>query len=142
MDKEYVSEDLVQDVLEHFEFVWKKTKGQNVKDQLVKLHNHLHKELALQLYMQTLENVKYFVGVDHSFHNFLCTRLDVTYFKKGADIIRCNDIQGKLFFICKGTVDILVAGTKVSSMCSGGIFGKKKFINTFILYSLAGLPPR
>lgn len=123
MDKELVSEDLVQLILKHYEYIWNKTKGQKIDEMLSKLHVQLHKDFALHLYGNTLNNVKFFDGIDHSFHNFLCTRLEHTYFMNGAEIIRCNDVQGKLFIVYKGIVEVQIAGTKIVSLCSGGVFG-------------------
>lgn len=45
------------------------------------------------------------------------------YFKKDAEIIRCNDVQSMLFFVHRGKVDVTMAKTKLTTMGKGGIFG-------------------
>lgn len=42
---------------------------------------------------------------------------------KDIAIIRCNDIQSKIYIVSKGQVEIRLANTRLCSLGQGGIFG-------------------
>lgn len=139
MDREYVDERLTELTISHFEHVWKKTRGNRISDLLNELHTTLHKDIAHLSYSDTISNVKLFQGLNESFHQMLSLHLSQLYYEKGADIIRCNDVQGNLFIVFKGKLDIIIAKSRVCTLENGGCFGIRIikiifFLNILIIF--------
>lgn len=113
---EYIDEDLIQHTIEHYEYFWKKTHGSNFSDTVRNLHPNLRAEIVTNLYGPTLESIELFQSVDRGFYRQLAIHLKVEHFKKDSEIIRCNDIQGLLYIIFRGKIDISLAGTKLCTL--------------------------
>lgn len=121
--KELIDEDLIATTIEHYQYVWKRTHGTDIAKSLSYFYPQLHEDLTFTLYAKTLMAADFFAGADNSFFRVLGVHVNEMYFKKDAEIIRCNDVQSLLYFVFKGKVDVIVAKTKMATMGKGGIFG-------------------
>lgn len=126
MKKEMIDEDLVELTIENYQYVWKKTRGTEVSESLKGFHAHLHEELGYELYSRTLERTEFFSEADNSFFRLMGVQVREIYFKKDAEIIRCNDVQGMIYIVSRGSVDISVAQTRLCTLGCGGMFGSFK----------------
>lgn len=126
MKKELIDEDLVALTIENYQYVWKKTQGTEVSKTLSGFHAHLHEDLGFDLYASTFKRTEFFCEADNSFFRLMGVQVREMYFKKDAEIIRCNDVQGLIYIVYKGRVDITVAKMRLCTMDNGGMFGSFK----------------
>lgn len=126
MKKEMIDEDLVALTIENYRYVWRKTKGTVVSKFLSEFYAHLHEDLCFELYSSTFQLTEFLSEADSSLHRLLAVQVDEMYFKKDAEIIRYNDVQGMVYLICKGKVDVSVAKMRICSLGAGGMFGAFK----------------
>lgn len=123
MDKEYISEDVAQDVVDHFEHVWKNTGGQSIHTLFQRLYQRQHKIIAYKIYKKTLANVKFLSGINRTIHRTIAFRIEHQFYRKDAEIIRCNDVQKFVYIVHKGAVRITIAKTCVAELRNGAVFG-------------------
>lgn len=123
MKHEMVDETLVEATIDDHRFLWKNANVSNVTTSMSDFHDHLRVELIYQLYEGTLRSCDAFEGADESFYRELGANLKQSYFSKDSEIIRCNDIQDMVYIVERGTVDVMLAKTKLCSLGRGGIFG-------------------
>ncbi|KAJ3401452.1 hypothetical protein HDU80_005987 [Chytriomyces hyalinus] len=67
-------------------------------------------------------------GRDHIFLGRIATALSAVYFIPGDIIISAGDMGSEMFFILKGTVNIVVNGVKVGQLVDGAFFGELALI--------------
>ncbi|KAI8829897.1 hypothetical protein BJ741DRAFT_712573 [Chytriomyces cf. hyalinus JEL632] len=67
-------------------------------------------------------------GRDHIFLGRIATALSAVYFIPGDIIISAGDMGSEMFFILKGTVNIMVNGVKVGQLVDGAFFGELALI--------------
>ncbi|KAJ3239783.1 hypothetical protein HDU81_005281 [Chytriomyces hyalinus] len=67
-------------------------------------------------------------GRDHVFLGRIATALSAVYFIPGDIIISAGDMGSEMFFILKGTVNIMVNGAKVGQLVDGAFFGELALI--------------
>ena len=88
-----------------------------------KFNKYMRVRFASFLYERTLRSTAIFSSVSSNFVHVIVTALDEVHFKKDADIIRANDVQGKLYVVYKGKVDVTVANVVLATLGPGGVFG-------------------
>lgn len=101
----FVSEKDVQSIVDHYEYVWKKSQGMNMYHVLKYFHPQLEQDMAYNLYSNTLLTATLFQGEHHSLFQALTPLFHREYFTKDSQIIQCNDIQQKIFFVHEGEFD-------------------------------------
>lgn len=120
---ENVDEQLVEETIDYFEYLWQRTLGISDKQQMSQLHPLLHIECAKHLYQSTIVIVPLFEKAEMGFHRKLLYHIDTLLLKENMTVIRCNDIQTNLYIVLRGEIDIFAAGSKVATLKSGGMFG-------------------
>lgn len=128
MKKEMIDEDLIALTIENYQYVWKKTQGTDVTKFLNGFHAQLHEDLAFNFYSSTFKKTEFFRDADNSFFRLMGVQVREMYFKKDAEILRCNDVQGMVYIVCRGKVDISMAKIRLCTLSCGGIFGAFKGI--------------
>lgn len=121
-----IDEDLVALTIENYQYVWKKTQGTEVSKSLHGFHAHLQEDLCFDLYSNTFKRTQFFCEADNSFFRLMGVLIREMYFKKDAKIMQCNDVQGFVYIVYNGKVDISMAATKLCTLERGGMFGSFK----------------
>lgn len=126
MKHELIDEDLVAHTIQNYQYVWKKTRGIVVHDILNDFHAHLHEDITMDLYADTFKITEFFCDADNSLYRLMSVHVHEMFFKKDAEILRCNDIQQMVYVVSKGKVDISIAKMKLCTLGAGGMFGSFK----------------
>lgn len=126
MNKEMIDEELLRHTIESYQYVWKKTQGTEISKSIKGFHAHLHEDLTYELYADTFRHAEFFSDADKSFYRLLGVEVREMFFKKDAEIVRCNDVQGLIYIVYRGRVDVSMAKIKLCTMGNGGIFGAFK----------------
>ncbi|XP_071057155.1 uncharacterized protein [Onthophagus taurus] len=105
-----ISDEDKQLIVLHYENIWKKTHGLNIHEVIKNFHPQLEQDLARAIYQNCLKRVQIFSGGHFSLFQAVSYRLRQEFFTKDSKIIRCNDVNSKLFFVQDGKVDIYTAG--------------------------------
>lgn len=103
--------------------MFKKSKGRNFNKLMDMFHTTLKRDFGVAVYAATLYKSQLFRNADPCFYSHLACDMLISYYKKDAEIIRCNDVQHNLFVVHRGFVDIYVAKQKICTLSRGGIFG-------------------
>lgn len=137
---ESITEAIVEEVKEHFEYVNTKHGGHEINNLLNKLSNKVRLDIKKLLFTDTLKKTNFFHAFSTSSLRVFLDFIDLRYYKIHADIIRCNDVQKNIYVVSKGTVDIVIAGDTLITLTRGGAFGcftekgKDTFNNTFDVF--------
>ncbi|GJQ69135.1 hypothetical protein Trydic_g6293 [Trypoxylus dichotomus] len=121
--RNYVSKNLINEIVSHYEYTWKRTKGYTSTFILRSFHPVLRADFTYYLYAKTLRLSEIFKGVEVSVIRHISSEFEELHFKKDAYIIRCNDVGDTIYMVYKGVVDIYVANDKLCSLTPGGMFG-------------------
>lgn len=98
----YVSKGLVNEIVSHYEYIWKRTKGYTSTSILRSFHPVLRGDLTFYLYSKALKLCEIFKGMDMSVIRFISAEFEELHFKKDACIIRCNDVRKMIYIVYKG----------------------------------------
>ncbi|KAI4457599.1 cyclic nucleotide-gated cation channel subunit a [Holotrichia oblita] len=119
----YISKSLSNEIVSHYEYVWKKTKGYTSTSILHSFHPVLTADFTYHLYSKTLRLCEIFKGIEVNVIRHISISFEELHFKKDACIIRCNDVGSKIYIVYSGMVDISVGSDKLCTLTPGGIFG-------------------
>lgn len=92
-NSELIFEGIIGETVDHFEYIWRRTKGSDISLVMKRLHMSLKEDIVIFLYGPCLKSVTMFEGVDEKFLKMLGGYLKEEYFMKKAKIIRTNDVQ-------------------------------------------------
>lgn len=98
----FVSQEHIEAIVDHYEYVWKKSQGMNMHHVLKYFHPQLEKDMAYNLYSTTLLRATLFQGEHNSLFQAITPLFYREYFTKDSKLIQCNDIQKKIFFVFEG----------------------------------------
>lgn len=119
-----VSPQLISLTMDEVEHRWKCSKESDWKKLFQTLPSQLHEEVAMELHGPTLARVSLFKEQDSSATRLLACQVDETCYRRGTTIIRRNEVQGNVYIIRDGSVDVLAADdTCISTLGSGSLFG-------------------
>ncbi|GJQ83461.1 hypothetical protein Trydic_g8587 [Trypoxylus dichotomus] len=110
-------------IADHYEYVWKKSHGMNMHHVLKYFHPQLEQDMAFNLYSTTMLRASLFQGEHFSLFQALTPLFHREYYTKDSNIIQCNDVQRKIFFVHEGSVGIYIANSQVCVLEIGGMFG-------------------
>lgn len=120
---ETVEEGIVQETINYYEYIFKKTKGRDFLTFTKNFHSTLRCEFTYSVFESTLKQVQIFRNMQTSFYLHISAEFNLVYYKKDTTVIRCNDVQENLYFVHKGSVDIVIARQKICTLEKGGVFG-------------------
>ncbi|XP_022919020.2 uncharacterized protein [Onthophagus taurus] len=118
-----LDENITEEMVNHYEYVWRETLGTNITALSKKFNLYLRTQFFSFLYEETLRRTNIFCNAPDAIVQHFLPMLEEQHYKKGAEIIRCNDVQGKMFIVHRGAINITVANTEICEMEMGGIFG-------------------
>lgn len=126
---ENIDEGLIEKTIDHYQYMWKRTLGMDLKTRMMTFYPQLHLDCAMQLYYYALKAVPIFEMADIGFFRKLAVHVNQISIQKDSKMIRCNDIQEYVYIVLKGKIDIVIAETKMCSLMKGGIFGNLSKLN-------------
>lgn len=116
LERESIDDDLVKTTVDHYEYIWKKTQGTNTQNIFQDFHPQLHQDISYFLYSSTLNNVQFFQEASEGFFRNFGMHLKEAHLRKDSVIIRCNDVQGMMYMVYKGSVDVKVASMRICTL--------------------------
>eukprot|EP00276_Gloeochaete_wittrockiana_P008500 CAMPEP_0184663492 /NCGR_PEP_ID=MMETSP0308-20130426/48306_1 /TAXON_ID=38269 /ORGANISM="Gloeochaete witrockiana, Strain SAG 46.84" /LENGTH=610 /DNA_ID=CAMNT_0027106249 /DNA_START=315 /DNA_END=2148 /DNA_ORIENTATION=+ len=119
-------QQLQQRIMSYYDYVWSRQKGLDDRSILNDLPQYLQQEVAIFLNREILSKVPLFAGSSQGFINELVLQLQPRVYSAKEYIVRVNEVGREMFFISKGTVEILGEdGTTIySSLGEGSYFGE------------------
>jgi voltage-gated potassium channel len=120
-----VPRDLQARVRNYYNYIWESRMGSQV-EMLEDLPTSLQVEIALHLNRHILQKVPLFEGADEQFLRRLVMRLEPAVAMPGEPIVRHGDAGDRMFFINRGTVQVLSPDgrTIVATLSDGDFFGE------------------
>lgn len=122
---------LIDELIEHYKYMFKKTRTDEAKDILEPFYPHIQEAIQLAMFAPTLYQTKILEMEGSELHRFIAPFITEQYYIINATILRCNDINRNIFIVKKGFVEVSVADEAVAFLGPGGMFGcfKQKGIN-------------
>jgi len=111
----------IRGYFEHMYHTNKDITGQRLFDTL---NPTVRYEIAEHLHREMVKNAPLFQACHPFFIKDIVTRLRAEVYMKGENIIEEGDTGQEMFFVSRGTVDIMVKRVKVTVIEEGGFFGE------------------
>jgi voltage-gated potassium channel len=125
-----VPRDLQAKVRDYYNYLWASRTGQQT-EVLEDLPESLRIEIALHLNRHVLSKVPLFEGASEIFLRELVLRLEPVIHTPGDTIMRRGEIGNRIYFINKGTVDVLSVDEQriIATLAGGDFFGEMALIH-------------
>ena len=104
MMEEQVQDKLQHQVIERFEYRWKRCKGVEPNKILTKLHPLLYQDIVYSMFENTLVNVPIFENVDKVFLRVFGRIIKERYYLRQETIYKTDDVISDLCIIERGVV--------------------------------------
>lgn len=95
------------EVIEHFEFVWRKKQGKNEQDIFQKFNSALEEDALYDMYGKILHEHSVFTNASRSFYKSLLHNVMHKMFLNLGIVVRINQCHPMIYFLVKGTIDVL-----------------------------------
>ena len=121
----HVPHELQTRVRDYYNYLWESRMGSQ-SEMLMDLPRSLHIEVALHLHRNVLRKVPIFERASEVFLRELVLHLVPQVFIPGETIVRRGEIGHRIYFINKGTVEVLAhdEGSVVATLGDGDFFGE------------------
>lgn len=118
--------DLSRKINDYFEYLWQTRRGYEESDVLKELPPSLKTWVALFLNKEIIEKVPIFEGASQEFIKETILNLRPVVFTPGDYIVTAGEVGYDMFFISKGTVDVVSAdgSTTYATLSDGQFFGE------------------
>ncbi len=118
--------DLSRKINDYFEYLWQTRRGYEESDVLKELPPSLKTWVALYLNKEVIEKVPIFEGASQEFIKETILHLTSVVFTPGDYIVTAGEVGYDMFFISKGTVDVVSADgtTTYATLSEGQFFGE------------------
>jgi len=118
-----IPQDLSRKINSYFEYLWQTRRGYNESSVLAELPSSLKTWVSLFLNKDIIEKVPIFEGASDEFIKETIMNLVPVVFTPGDYIVTAGEVGYDMFFISKGSVDVVSAdGTTVYATLSDGQF--------------------
>lgn len=123
---EKIDAALQKRIMNFFKFLWAETKGIKASELFKEMPLGLQGDVALNLYKRLIDKVPLFDNTEIGFSKLLALSIRTEYFPKGEYVVRKGDLGSCMYFINRGTVDVVSedGSTVFASMGSGKFFGE------------------
>lgn len=102
-----IDDKLRNELIEHFEYFWRKLKGRRYGTYFYYCNNALKEDLMFNIFGRTMQQSTIFANASTSFFRSLLLRATHRIIIRRGVISRVNDVHGKIFFLFKGQVEVL-----------------------------------
>ena len=125
MQHQEIPRELQNRISNYYRYTWSLHKGLDVRMILEDLPTHLRSDVSLFLNAPIIRRVPLFEDCEPAFINALVKRLRPELCGKGDVIIRKDDNDKRMFFLCRGRVDVTTGeNEKIAEVNEGGYFGE------------------
>jgi len=117
---------LRQKLRHYYRYMWESRRGYDENLILKDLPSALQKELALHIHADVIEKVPIFKGASDAFIKEIVMKLTPAMFTPGDYIFREGEIGHNMYFISRGSVEVLSekTGQVYATLGEGGFFGE------------------
>ncbi len=115
-------------VKNYYNYLWETQQGITNVDFMMTLPHTLRLEISLYLNKGILEKVSLFKGADEVFIHEVIGRLEPMVFLPGDFIIRQGEFGDCMYFLSKGSVEVIVNQKQVAVLAEGSPFGETALI--------------
>ncbi len=117
---------LRQKLRRYYRYMWESRRGYDENLLLKDLPSALQKELAMHIHAEVLEKIPIFRGAEDGFIKEIVMKLAPAMFTPGDIIFREGEIGHNMYFISKGSVEIIHehTGKVFATISQGGYFGE------------------
>uniref|UniRef100_A0A3B3ZVC9 Uncharacterized protein n=1 Tax=Periophthalmus magnuspinnatus TaxID=409849 RepID=A0A3B3ZVC9_9GOBI len=115
---------LRQRLEEYFQHAWSYTNGIDMNAVLKGFPECLQADICLHLNRTLLQNCRAFKGANKGCLRALAMRFKTTHAPPGDTLVHCGDILTALYFISRGSIEILRDDTVVAILGKNDIFGE------------------
>lgn len=117
---------LRQKLRRYYRYMWESRRGYDENLLLKDLPSALQKELAMHIHAEVLEKIPIFRGADDGFIKEIVMKLVPAMFTPGDVVFREGEIGHNMYFISKGSVEIVHehTGAVFATISQGGYFGE------------------
>ncbi|XP_055009087.1 LOW QUALITY PROTEIN: potassium voltage-gated channel subfamily H member 6a [Boleophthalmus pectinirostris] len=115
---------LRQRLEEYFQHAWSYTNGIDMNAVLKGFPECLQADICLHLNRTLLQNCRAFRGANKGCLRALAVRFKTTHAPPGDTLVHCGDILTALYFISRGSIEILRDDTVVAILGKNDIFGE------------------
>lgn len=118
--------ELQKRVNNYYDYLWESRRGYNEHQVLSELPLALKTKVALQINRDIIEKVPLFKGATPAFLKDIILKLEPVIFTPDDYIIIAGEIGSEMFFVSKGSVDVLSADERITyaTTTEGGFFGE------------------
>lgn len=113
-------------ILDYYEYLWEKRLGYDESAAISELPPTLRTEVSLFLNRDILQKVPLFRGASDDFIKAIALEMRPAIFMPGDYIVRAGELGEEMFFISRGTVEVVSADDKVvyATLTTGDFFGE------------------
>lgn len=119
-----ISKDIHKRVSKYHEILWENFKGINEGEILSDLPESINKQVKLALFSGFIEHVTLFPQNDKAAIASLISRLKLNIVAEGEYVIREGEVRDCLYFLLKGSVNIISKGILLATLYQGSVFGE------------------
>ncbi|MBU0927700.1 MAG: ion transporter [Spirochaetes bacterium] len=121
-----IPDALRRKINDYYSYLWATRKGYNEIEFLHDLPVALKESVALHLNKEIIERVPLFEKAEPSLIRDIILQLEPAVFTPGDYIVRAGELGRDMFFISKGSVDVISADEKVTyaTLTTGQFFGE------------------
>ncbi|XP_058949071.2 uncharacterized protein [Pocillopora verrucosa] len=107
LEEQEISEKLTTRVISYYEYLWLRNKGIDASSLFEGLPLALQADISVSLYKDMIERVPLFEGTEIGFLKMLSMKMKPVYFLAKEYIVRKGDIGQEMYFIHRGTVEVV-----------------------------------
>lgn len=111
-------------VYKYHEILWNNFKGINENEILSNLPSSIQKQIKFSLFSDLIKNVTLFPKDDKAAISALISRLNLQLISEGEYVIRDGEIADSMYFILRGTVNVIKNGVVLATLEQGANFGE------------------
>lgn len=117
---------LRQKLRHYYRYMWESRRGYDENPILKDLPSALQKELAMHIHAEVIEKVPIFKGASDAFIKEIVMKLSPAMFTPGDYIFREGEVGHNMYFISRGSVEILSEKSNqvYATIGEGGYFGE------------------
>lgn len=121
-----IPNDLQSKVNSYYNYLWESRRGYDESSVLEDLPTPLKSDISVYLNKEIIEKVPIFKGASNAFIKEIILHLEPVVFTPGDYIVRKGDMGFDMFFISKGSVDVVSEDGKITyaTLSSGQFFGE------------------
>ena len=111
-------------VYKYHEILWNNFKGINMNEILNNLPSSIQKQIKFSLFSDLIKNVTLFPKDDKAAISALISRLNLQLISEGEYVIRDGEIADSMYFILRGSVNVIKNKVILATLEQGANFGE------------------